>query len=125
MTALDRLMTRWEAQATTLETYGATTVAQAIRQCRADLAEARAEDGDALLSLNEAARLSGYAPDSLGRMIRDGRLPNHGRKNAPRVRLADLPLRPGYSPVASTVRHRPTVARDGDLDDTIDHQDAA
>jgi hypothetical protein len=125
VSALDRLIDRWREHAATLQAYGATAVAQAVERCCQDLENVRHEDGSVLLSLNEAARLSGYAPDTLGRMIRDGRLENHGRRNAPRVRLADLPLRVGHSPVGSTARHRPTVKRDGDVHDTIDHQDAA
>jgi hypothetical protein len=105
--------------------YGATGAARAVERCIEELEATRQEDGNVLLTINEAARLSGYAPDSLSRMIRDGRLPNHGRKHAPRLRLADIPLRAGRTPVASTARHRPTVVRGGDVHDTIDHQDAA
>lgn len=47
-----------------------------------------------LLDLQEAARESGYSPDHLGRLIRTGRLPNAGKRNAPKIRRADLPRRP-------------------------------
>ena len=63
----------------------------------ADLdATVRAEDGVAL-SLRDAAHLCGYSADHLGRLVRAGILPNAGRRNAPRVRLADLPRRAGAS----------------------------
>lgn len=125
MSALDRLLAQWRGHVATLTTFGATTAAQAVQRCCEELEDARREDGNVLVGLNEAARLSGYAPDSLGRMIREGKLANHGRKNAPRLRLADLPLRAGHTPVSSPARHRPTVVEGGDVHDTIDQQDAA
>lgn len=46
------------------------------------------------LTLEEAARESGYSADYLGEMVREGRIANAGRKNAPRIRRADLPKKP-------------------------------
>lgn len=42
------------------------------------------------LSLTEAAKRTGHTPDHIGRLVRLGKLPNAGRKNAPRVRYTDL-----------------------------------
>lgn len=50
----------------------------------------RAEANE-LLNLQEAARESGYSADHLGRLVRDGRIRNAGRPNAPRVRRGELP----------------------------------
>ena len=42
-------------------------------------------------SLVEASRESGYSADHLGRLVRDGKIPNAGRPGAPRIALKDLP----------------------------------
>jgi hypothetical protein len=58
----------------------------------ADEVEASLHDhGSEALPLQEAARESGYTPDHLGRLIREGTLSNAGRPNAPRIRRSDLP----------------------------------
>jgi hypothetical protein len=46
-----------------------------------------------LLSLRQAAAESGYSPDHLGRLIREGKLPNAGRLHAPRIRRGHLPMK--------------------------------
>lgn len=46
---------------------------------------------DEALTLKQAADETGYSDDYLGRLVRDGKLENVGRKNAPRVRRGDLP----------------------------------
>lgn len=46
-----------------------------------------------LLTLPEAARRAGMSEDHLGRLLREGKVPNAGRKGRPRVRAADLPRR--------------------------------
>ncbi len=43
------------------------------------------------LSLARASAESGYSADHLGRLVREGKLANVGRPNAPKVRRADLP----------------------------------
>jgi len=48
---------------------------------------------DERLTLAEAAFRSGYSPDHLARLIREGKLPNAGRPRAPRIRAGDLPSR--------------------------------
>ena len=60
----------------------------------ADLRSVDRDEGAELLNLTQAALRSGYSPDSIGRMLRTGLLVNRGRKNAPRVRAADLPRKP-------------------------------
>lgn len=52
---------------------------------------AAASDDD--LNLTDAAQVSGYSPDHLGRMVRNGTLINYGHKGAPRVRRSELPKR--------------------------------
>lgn len=62
-----------------------------VSEILADLAEVDRAEGTELLNLTQASLRSGYSPDTLGRMIREGKLTNHGRRNAPRVCAADLP----------------------------------
>jgi len=57
------------------------------------------------LSLTRAAAESGYSVDHLGRLVREGKLANLGRPNAPKVRRADLPRKPSRqlaSPLAGS-----------------------
>lgn len=49
---------------------------------------------DAPITLDEAARRSGYSKSHLRRLMDSGKVPNIGEKGAPRVRLGDLPYRP-------------------------------
>jgi hypothetical protein len=68
---------------------------------------------ESLLNLTEAARECGYSPDALGRMIRSGRIPNHGHPGAPRIRRSDLPRKPDHPRALSQVRpsSRASIAR--------------
>jgi hypothetical protein len=71
----------------------------------ADLDAVARDEGSELLTLSQAALRSGYRADTLGRMVHDGKLTNLGRKNAPRVRAADLPRKPlRYTPHSPQVR---------------------
>lgn len=72
-----------------------------IGELLADLDAVDRHEGMELLTLTAAGERCGYSPDSLGRMIREGRLTNYGRPKAPRVRASDLPrkaLRPRVVP---------------------------
>ncbi len=50
-------------------------------------------ESNAALTLGEAAARSGYSAGHLGRLVRQGTLPNAGRRNAPRIRASDLPVK--------------------------------
>lgn len=60
-----------------------------------ELEHANASVAAQALSLADAARESGYSVEHLSRMIRNGTIPNAGRKGKPLVRVGDLPKRPG------------------------------
>ncbi len=49
------------------------------------------------LSLEQASAESGYSVDHLGRLVREGILPNAGEPYAPRIRRCDLPRKPGFN----------------------------
>jgi hypothetical protein len=56
--------------------------------CSQELEAALHDSEEELLDLQEAAPESGYSPDHLGRLVRDGKIPNAGRRNAPKIRRA-------------------------------------
>ncbi|HEX5178491.1 MAG TPA: hypothetical protein VFW04_04125 [Gemmatimonadaceae bacterium] len=93
--SLAQLLTAWRARAGELREYGGDASARALEHCADDLEAAlRAELGEAL-SLDAAARESGYSVDHLARLIREGAIPNAGRKHSPAIRRADLPHKAG------------------------------
>jgi hypothetical protein len=75
--------------------------ARIIDEFLADVERVEKDERDVVVGLSEAAALSGYSVEHLGRMVRHGQLTNHGRKGAPRVRVGDLPPRK-----VATVRSR-------------------
>lgn len=52
-------------------------------------------DSDATLSLTEASAEGGISTRQLSRLIKNGKLENHGRPNAPRLRRGDIPRKAG------------------------------
>ena len=81
----------WRKQAKSLRKYGGETPATAIERCADDLEATLVERDETTYSLVEASRESGYSADHLGRLVRDGKIPNAGRPGAPRIALKDLP----------------------------------
>jgi len=97
MTAIEAVLQRWRDDAARLRTYRNDRQAEFLEDRAAEVEAALAEAENELLSLVEAAEVSRYTPDSLGRLVRAGRLTNHGRPNAPKVRRGDLPRKPSLS----------------------------
>ena len=60
----------------------------------ADFSAVLEAEANTILTLAEAARRSGYSEEHLGRLVRDGKIPNAGRRGVPRIRAGDLPRRP-------------------------------
>lgn len=90
----DALPTHWREVAETVARYGADAVAATLRRCADELETALRSAAEPLLTLQQAAAVSGYSIDHLGRLVREGVVPNHGRKGSPRVRASELPRRP-------------------------------
>lgn len=88
------LLSHWRSRASDLERY-APAAAQAFRDAADELAEAL-DGAEETVSLNEASMLGGYPVDSLQRMVRCGRIQNCGRKGKPRIRRAEVPVKPGH-----------------------------
>jgi hypothetical protein len=92
---IEQLAAQWRCAAAELRRYGGEMSARALEQAAADLDAALAEQAIGTLTLQDAARESGYSVDHLARLIREGKLPNAGRQHAPRIRRADLPKKAG------------------------------
>ena len=59
----------------------------------ADLEAIAAGTNSEELTVTQAAEATGYTADHIGRLVREGKLTNYGRKGAPRVRRSELPKR--------------------------------
>ena len=90
---LSVLSEEWRRRAQTLRRYGGDAPAAALDACAAELDAALHRQDYSILTLTEAAEESGYSASHLGRLVRDGTIPNAGRPGAPRIALKDLPLK--------------------------------
>lgn len=90
------LAANWREEAAKLRVLEAHGQAAALEMAAAELEAATAEWAQALLTLREAAAESGYSEDHLGRLLRDGTIPNAGEPYSPRIRRRDLPRKPGF-----------------------------
>ncbi len=64
-----------------------------LTEMAAKMRDGLAADDREMLTLSEAARRTGLSEDHLGRLVREGKVPNSGQKGRPRVRASDLPRR--------------------------------
>ena len=87
------LSARWRDEVALFRRRGLNQAADLTESHAADLEAAVREYRLASLTLTEAAAESGYSVSHLGRMVRDGTIPNAGRANAPRIAMKDLPRR--------------------------------
>lgn len=84
------------AKADELWEFGAEEGARALRAA-ATLVTQRGSDWlNEPLTLEQAANESGYSADHLGRLVRDGTIPNAGQPYAPRIIRSDVPNRPAH-----------------------------
>lgn len=81
----------WRRRAATLRQYGGEASATALEACASELDAALRRQNETALTLKEAARVTGYSAGHLGRLVRDGMIPNAGRPGAPRIAFRDLP----------------------------------
>ncbi len=102
---------KWHGRLTILEQLDAQVDGAALcREVLQDFNGVLASETEDLLTLRQAAAVSGYSEDHLGRLVRDGAIPNAGRPRAPRIRSADLPRRP------TRIATRERSAYDADAD---------
>lgn len=109
---------RWREKAALFRVHGHEATARTYEVCSEELEAALRRGDEETLDLQEAAKESGYSSDHLGRLVRDGKIPNAGRRNAPKIRRGDLPRRPelvarqahegnGVRPMAGRTRDDP------------------
>ena len=87
------LLAEWREEAALFRRRGLNQAADLAESYAAELEAAVSAYELATLTLTEAATESGYSVSHLGRMVRDGTIPNAGRANAPRIAMKDLPRR--------------------------------
>jgi len=92
------LLLQWRERAAYLEQFGDPTSAKLWRLAAVELEHVLKAVGDETLSLTEAAAESGFTADHLGALVRQGKLPNAGVPNAPRIRRNDLPTKRSHGP---------------------------
>ncbi len=108
----DVLEDRWLRRREEFARVGALVSAQSlIDEFLLDLRSVTDERSSEPLTLQTAARISGYSTDHLARLLREGKIPNSGQKHRPRIRRKDLPQKRNFS-LAS--------ARDSRYDPTAD-----
>ena len=81
----------WREWAAVRRSLGYDDVAMTLRACANRLEKI----WDEPLTVREAAEESGYCPETLYGLIRNGTIPNVGESGAPRIRRRDVPIRPG------------------------------
>lgn len=103
---IETLARNWRLRAGKLRDWAsAEEAARAWEEAARELEAVLAAEYHELLNLQQAAERSGYSPDHLGRLLREGRIPNSGRANAPRISVADLPRKPGQTPTQEVGQH--------------------
>jgi hypothetical protein len=103
---IETLATDWRSRAGKLREWAAAEeAAKAWEEAARELEAVLAAEEQELLNLQQASELSGYTPDHLGRLVREGKLPNSGRINAPRIRVGDLPRKSRQTSAEAVARH--------------------
>ena len=93
---ISELTDEWRSLAEQQRRLGAEPQARTLEYCADALGSVLRANDDERLSLQQAADESGYTVDHLGRLIREGRIPNAGRKARPLIRRSDLPSKPNW-----------------------------
>lgn len=91
----EKWASRWQEGADFNARVDLITVCKAVLQ---DIDTLLAHQESEVLTLREAAGLSGYSREHLGRLTRNGKIPNAGRPGSPGIHRADLPIKPGHLP---------------------------
>ena len=98
MTGPTDLTAQWRDEAESLRKRGAGAQAVLLESCAEELETVLRERDLEALTLQGASEESGYSYSALQKMVAEGKLPNIGDKNRPRVRRGDLPRKAGQLP---------------------------
>lgn len=90
---MNELVTQWRTEATTLERNGYGEAARVLERCATDVE--LYQPVEAAVPLAVAKAQCRYTYQHLWRLVRDGRLTNYGTPKRIRVRLSELPRKPG------------------------------
>jgi hypothetical protein len=90
------LAEKWRREAERDEQRGLKEFATFGRHFADDLNSWTKQYNEEELTLDEAAKESGYTKDHLFRLIYDRKLKNVGEPRSPRIQRQDLPRKPGY-----------------------------
>ena len=91
---LHGLPQKWETEAELLDGYGCVEAAASARRHAHELTEAIRDAENEELTLDQAARESGYSKRRIRELIADKSIRNAGRKGAPRIKRGDLLKKP-------------------------------
>ena len=119
---LQELCERWTAEQNRYRADGALVQPDRLIARFVDDLLALEQNRGELLNLTQAAASSGYSRQYLARLVRQGRLADHGRPRAPRLKMADLPIKPGHLPPAGSGREIGNTSR-GQVVRSILHKD--
>jgi hypothetical protein len=95
MTPLERLLSRWRSDADVLEEHGAIDRASGLRKAAKDVESALEETELESLTIEQAVEEGGYTYSAIEKGLRNGELPNVGKRGSPRIRRGDIPRKGG------------------------------
>ena len=93
---LDGLAEEWRTRSGELRRMGLSQPADQMDAMAAELEDRITEWLDERLTLEQAAKESGYTYNHLQASVSDGKLPNAGERGEPRIRRRDLPVKGGH-----------------------------
>lgn len=99
--SLEELSERWRDEADTLRAHGAASLADLCEKHAGELEQAAEAQQWDTVTLEEAESIGGYSYSHLQHLVSEGTIPNAGRPGTPRIRRADVPVKPGHSAATS------------------------
>jgi hypothetical protein len=90
------LAAHWRQEAKALRAHGADALAKICEKHATELEATRTWDPLDTVTLEEASEIGGYSYSQLQHLVSEGKIPNAGRKGAPRIYVRDVPQKPGY-----------------------------
>ena len=96
------LASEWRSKAKLFRAHAEESLALAYEKCASELEEALGREDSRTLTLKQAAEAGGYSAEHLGRLVREGTIPNAGRLGAPRIARRDLPRKPDMAADTAT-----------------------